>query len=87
MPANSPKSGSGQPDPDVQLPERALERMQYEAEQVGAEGIVGARILEGTYGWDAHVIEFFALGTAVMPTRADHEIEKPQMVISLNDAG
>jgi uncharacterized protein YbjQ (UPF0145 family) len=64
-----------------------MERMQYEAEQVGAEGIVGARILEGTYGWDAHVIEFFALGTAVIPTRADHEIDKPQMVISLNDSG
>ena len=65
--------------------ELAMERMQYEAEQVGADGIVGARILEGTYGWDAHVIEFFALGTAVVATRAEHEIEKPQMVISLND--
>jgi uncharacterized protein YbjQ (UPF0145 family) len=65
--------------------ELAMERMQYEAEQVGAEGIVGARILEGTHGWDAHVIEFFALGTAVAPTRDEHDIEKPQMVISLND--
>jgi uncharacterized protein YbjQ (UPF0145 family) len=69
-----------------QARELAMERMQAEAEQVGAQGIVGARIEEGTYGWDAHVIEFFAIGTAIMPTRADHEIEKPQMIISLNDA-
>lgn len=69
-----------------QARELAMERMQAEAEQVGAQGIVGARIEEGTYGWDSHVIEFFAIGTAIMPTRADHEIEKPQMIISLNDA-
>jgi uncharacterized protein YbjQ (UPF0145 family) len=65
--------------------ELAMERMQYEAEQAGADGIVGARIDEGRYGWDAHVIEFFAIGTAVNSTREDHEIEKPQMIISLND--
>lgn len=65
--------------------ELAMERMQYEAEQVGAEGIVGARIEEGTYGWDAHVIEFFAIGTAVVPTREDHEIPAPQLTLSLND--
>ncbi len=65
--------------------ELAMERMQYEAEQAGAEGIVGARIEEGTYGWDPHVIEFVAIGTAVVPTRPDHEIPTPQMIVSLND--
>jgi uncharacterized protein YbjQ (UPF0145 family) len=65
--------------------ELAMERMQYEAEQSGAEGVVGARIEEGQYGWDAHVIEFFAIGTAVVPTRPDHEIPTPEMVLSLND--
>ncbi len=66
--------------------ELAMERMQAEAEAVGAEGIVGARIEEQNYGWDSHVIEFFAIGTAIIPTRADHQIPTPQMVLSLNDA-
>lgn len=65
--------------------ELAMERMQYEARQAGAEGIIGARIEEGQFGWAEHVIEFFAIGTAVVPTRPDHEIPTPQMVISLND--
>ncbi len=65
--------------------ELAMERMQAEAESVGAEGIVGARITESSYGWDSHVIEYFAIGTAVVPTRPDHQIQSPQMVLSLND--
>ncbi len=65
--------------------ELAMERMQAEANAVAAEGIVGARIEEQSYGWDTHVIEFFAIGTSVVQTRADHQIEKPQMVLSLND--
>lgn len=67
--------------------ELAMERMQAEAEGVGAMGIVGARIVEDNHGWDAHVIEFFAIGTAIVPTREDHQIAMPQMVISLNDSG
>ncbi len=35
MPANSTKSGSGQPDPDIQLPQRALERLQQTRESGG----------------------------------------------------
>lgn len=66
--------------------ELAMERMQSEAEAVGAAGIVGARIEEYNHGWDSHVIEFFAVGTAIVPTRADHQIPAPQMVLSLNDA-
>jgi len=65
--------------------ELAMSRMQAEAEAVGAQGIVGARIQESSYGWDTHVIEFFSIGTAIIPTRADHQIAAPQMVISLND--
>jgi uncharacterized protein YbjQ (UPF0145 family) len=67
--------------------ELAMERMQAEAEADGAEGIVGARIQEHNHGWDSHVIEFFAIGTAIIPTREDHQIATPQMVISLNDVG
>ncbi|MBF6591812.1 MAG: heavy metal-binding domain-containing protein [Ktedonobacterales bacterium] len=67
--------------------ELAMERMQAEAEAAGAEGIVGARIVETNHGWDSHVIEFFAVGTAIVSTREDHAIPTPQMVITLNDMG
>lgn len=64
--------------------ELAMERMQTEAEEVSAEGIVGAQIKENNHGWGSHVIEFFAVGTAVRPTKADHRIAPPQMVLSLD---
>jgi uncharacterized protein YbjQ (UPF0145 family) len=65
--------------------ELAMERMQVEAAHLQAEGIIGAGIHEGQYSWGSHVIEFFALGTAVVPTRSDHHIPTPQLVLSLND--
>ena len=64
--------------------ELAMERMQAEAVNLEAEGIVGAQIKETNHGWDSHIIEFFAVGTAVTPIRADHQIQPPQMVLSLN---
>jgi uncharacterized protein YbjQ (UPF0145 family) len=63
--------------------ELAMERMQAEADQLRSAGIVGARIIERSHGWGSHVIEFFAIGTAVVTTREDHEIEKPAMVLPL----
>jgi uncharacterized protein YbjQ (UPF0145 family) len=63
--------------------ELAMERMQTEADGLQSDGIVGARIVERSHGWGSHVIEFFAIGTAVLTTRADHEIEKPAMVLPL----
>ncbi len=65
--------------------ELAMERMQAEAHEEKAEGIVGVRIDEKSHGWGSHVIEFFAVGTAVTPIRADHEISPPQIILSLND--
>ena len=65
--------------------ELAMERMQAEAEGVQAEGIVGVQLVEGSHGWDKHVIEYFAVGTAVMPTSADHTIPSPGFVLTLND--
>ncbi|MGH7609111.1 MAG: heavy metal-binding domain-containing protein [Candidatus Dormibacteria bacterium] len=64
--------------------ELAMERMQNEAEEVGAEGIVGAQIRENNHGWGSHMIEFFAVGTAVRPTKEDHRIAPPQLVLSLD---
>jgi uncharacterized protein YbjQ (UPF0145 family) len=63
--------------------ELAMERMQTEADQLQSEGIVGARIVERSHGWGSHVIEFFAIGTAVVATSAEHVIEKPAMVLPL----
>jgi uncharacterized protein YbjQ (UPF0145 family) len=65
--------------------ELAMERMQAEATAHEAEGIVGVSLTEGSHGWDSHVIEYFAIGTAVMPTSDDHTIPAPSFVLSLND--
>jgi uncharacterized protein YbjQ (UPF0145 family) len=58
--------------------------MQAEAEQAKAEGIVGVQIQERSHGWGSHVIEFFAVGTAVVPTKADHVIDAPTMMLSMD---
>jgi len=63
--------------------ELAQERMQAEANELQAGGIVGASISERIHGWGSHVIEFFAIGTAVVPTSEDHQIEQPALVLPL----
>src|SRR5438105_5139342 len=63
--------------------ELAMERMQTEADELKAGGIVGARIVERSHGWGSHVIESFAIGTAVVPTSSEHEIDKPALVLPL----
>jgi uncharacterized protein YbjQ (UPF0145 family) len=65
--------------------ELAMERMQSEAQALEAEGIVGVQLVEGSHGWNSHVIEYFAVGTAVTPTSAEHHIPAPSFVLSLND--
>jgi uncharacterized protein YbjQ (UPF0145 family) len=63
--------------------ELAMERLQNEADELQSEGIVGARIVERSHGWGSHVIEFFAIGTAVVSTTTEHQIEKPALVLPL----
>jgi uncharacterized protein YbjQ (UPF0145 family) len=68
--------------------EIAVERMQVEASAAKAEGVVGVDIHEGSHGWQTHVIEFFAIGTAVLPLDqeiAPEKIADPIMVLSVND--
>ncbi|MDT4991700.1 MAG: hypothetical protein QOH97_1592 [Actinoplanes sp.] len=65
--------------------ELAMSRMQTEAEQLGAEGIVGVQMLSESHRWGGHTTEFFAIGTAVRPLRPDHVIAKPQLVLPLTD--
>ncbi|MGD0196335.1 MAG: heavy metal-binding domain-containing protein [Solirubrobacteraceae bacterium] len=65
--------------------ELAMERMQAEALEAKAEGIVGVDIHERSHGWGSHVIEFFAIGTAIIPSEGseDHVIPAPQVVLDL----
>jgi len=65
--------------------ELAMSRMQAEAEALHAEGIVGVQLLSLPHRWGGHTTEFFAIGTAVKPLRADHTIAKPQLVLPLVD--
>jgi uncharacterized protein YbjQ (UPF0145 family) len=65
--------------------ELAQERMQAEANELQAGGIVGASITERSHGWGSHVIEFFAIGTAVVPMSVDHQIEQPSLMLPLVD--
>jgi uncharacterized protein YbjQ (UPF0145 family) len=64
--------------------ELAMERMQTEAERVKAEGIVGVQLSERSHGWGSHVIEFFAVGTAIVPHGEDHVIAAPTPVLDLS---
>jgi hypothetical protein len=49
---------------------------------------VGVQIQERSHGWGSHVIEFFAVGTAVVPIsakeRAAHELPTPTLVLGVN---
>jgi len=66
--------------------EIAMERMQLEASKAGAEGVVGADLHEGSHNWSTHVIEFFAIGTAVLPLEGHEadDIPDPKLVLSVN---
>ena len=68
--------------------EIAIERMQQEAAAAKAEGVVGVDMHEGNHGWQTHVIEFFAIGTAVLPIDqeiAPEKIQDPALVLSVNN--
>jgi uncharacterized protein YbjQ (UPF0145 family) len=65
--------------------ELAMTRMQAEAEELDAEGIVGVQLNNLAHIWGGHTTEFFAIGTAVRPLRDDHIITKPTMVLPLTD--
>ena len=64
--------------------ELAMGRMQTEAEELQSGGLVGVKLNQASHGWGSHVIEFMAIATAVIPTRDDHTIEKPTLVLPLN---
>jgi uncharacterized protein YbjQ (UPF0145 family) len=65
--------------------ELAMGRMQAEAAALNAEGIVGVALTEHNHVWGQHATEFYAIGTAVRPLRADHVVPQPQMIVSLDN--
>ena len=65
--------------------ELAMERMQAEAESLGAEGIVGVIIDESNHSWGSHVLEFSAFGTAVLAIAKEHHIPAPQLILTVNE--
>jgi uncharacterized protein YbjQ (UPF0145 family) len=65
--------------------ELAMGRMQDEALGLGAQGVVGMNVQEGTHAWGSHVIEFLAIGTAVKLAASEHVGLSPKLVVELED--
>jgi len=77
--------------------ELAIERLQDEAEEIGATGIVGVTVAERSHSWRAdpwnvgnaalqsgEVLELFVFGTAVVPTAAPSHTGHAAMVFAVN---
>lgn len=64
--------------------EIAMERLYAEATALQAAPVVGVNISQDNYEWESHVIEFFVLGTAIVPFSSDHPLPKPTLTLPLN---
>jgi uncharacterized protein YbjQ (UPF0145 family) len=64
--------------------ELAMSRMQAEAEEIEAEGLVAVRLNQASHGWGSHVIEFMSIATGIVSISDEHEIDRPQLVIPLS---
>jgi uncharacterized protein YbjQ (UPF0145 family) len=67
--------------------ELAMGRMQAEAQELQAAGIVGVQLQERSHGWGSHIIEFFAVGTAIVPSEdsAGVQIQPPTTILDLRN--
>jgi uncharacterized protein YbjQ (UPF0145 family) len=65
--------------------ELAMGRMQREAEALKAHGVVGVELTEHGHGWGGRIIEFFAVGTAIVRDPAAEPLPSPTPVLDLND--
>jgi uncharacterized protein YbjQ (UPF0145 family) len=64
--------------------ESALQRMEDEAHACRAEGIVGVKVEVRHHTWEGnYIIEFFALGTAIVASKASSSLLAPLMAIDL----
>ncbi|HEX7733530.1 MAG TPA: heavy metal-binding domain-containing protein [Ktedonobacteraceae bacterium] len=62
----------------------AMGRMQAEASALQATNVVNVNLSQGSYQWESHVIEFFVLGTAVVPFPGERPMPEPSLTLSLN---
>lgn len=65
--------------------ELAMGRLQAEALALRAEGVVGMTTSEFSHVWGSHVIEFFAMGTAVTSIASGQGQLAPTFVLSTRD--
>ena len=78
--------------------ELAIERLQDEAEELEATGVVGVTVAEREHSWrttpwnagtaaleSGEVIELFVVGTAVVPSDGGGDLAKPALMIAAND--
>jgi uncharacterized protein YbjQ (UPF0145 family) len=63
--------------------ELAMGRLQDEAIALGADGVIGVTVSERTGVWGTHVIEFAAIGTAVVLAGEQHQPLRPRMIMDL----
>ncbi len=64
--------------------ELAMSRMQSEAADLGANGIVGVQLVEHAHGWGGRIVEFFAIGTAIIKDASADRPPPPAPVIDLS---
>src|SRR6202789_4614790 len=57
--------------------ELALTRMQAEATQAKASGIVGVNVAVSNHVWGEHATEFLATGTAIRRLSEEHRLPEP----------
>jgi uncharacterized protein YbjQ (UPF0145 family) len=65
--------------------ELAMVRMQHEAAALQANGVVGVALTEHQHGWEHHVTEFFAIGTAILAPSGRRTPLTPTITLDLND--
>ena len=61
-----------------------MARMQQDAIDVGAEGIVGVQLVEKSHMLGSHVVEFLAVGTGVRARTDQPPMAEPQMMMTLD---
>jgi len=64
--------------------ELAMTRMQAEAEEMRADGVVGVRVVSSSHIWGEHAVEFLAAGTAVRAFKLDTALPSPTLVLPVS---
>ena len=60
-------------------------RMQQAGSSMKADGVVDVKLREGPLGYNARVMQFVAVGTAVHLREDEHQRIYPTMVVPLDD--